>query len=152
MWVIVGAWRVTVWVCSEAHLAFCKKKGQRKSTTGLTLCLYNSFLPLHSIPFFHFFNFSNPSNYSIPFYFFSTIFFNFPNPYTISLNLNHSYYLKISKVKPFLHHFYKPFSNYSKPFSNSFFHTKKWSKMAKMTKPNKRYNMKNSSKCTIFDN
>ena len=36
------------------------------------------------------------------------LFFNFPNPYTISLNLNHSYHLEISKVKPFLHYFSKP--------------------------------------------
>ena len=88
-------------------------------------------------PFFIFFNFSNPSNYSIPFHFFSTIFFNFSNPYTISLNLNHSHYLKISKVKPFLHHFYKSFSNHSKPFSNSFFPSQKWDGMVLMTPPNK---------------
>ena len=110
-----------------------------------TSCLGNQFLPFHSISIFHFFNYSIPfhffSNYSIPFYFFSTIFFNFPNPYTISLNLNHSYHLEISKVKPFLHHFYKPFSNYSKPFLKPFFpshfHPNKWDGMAKMAKPNK---------------
>ena len=93
-------------------------------------------IPFHSI----FFNFSNPLNYSIPFHFLSTTFFNFPNPYTISLNLNHSYYLKISKVKSFLHHFYKPFSNNSKPFLKPFFpshfHPNKWDGMAKMAKPN----------------
>ena len=74
-------------------------------------------IPFHSIPIFHFFQLFKSFKlfYSIPF------FFNFPNPYTISLNLNHSYYLKISKVKPFLHHFYKSFSNYSKLFSNYFF-------------------------------
>ena len=44
---------------------------------------------------------SNPTNHSIPFHFFSTLFFNFPNPYTISLNLNHLYHLKIRKVKLF---------------------------------------------------
>ena len=73
----------------------------------------------HSIPFsfFIFFNFLNPSNYSIPFYFFSTVFFNFSNSYTISLNLNHSYHLEISKVKPFLHHFYKPFQIFLNHFS-----------------------------------
>ena len=90
-------------------------------------------IPLHSI-FSFFFNFPNPLNHSIPFYFFSTIFFNFPNPYAISLNLNNSYHLEINKVKPFLQHFYKPFSNYSKSFSNYFFHH---IFMAKMTTPNK---------------
>ena len=123
-----------------------------QSQKTLTICLYNPFLPSHSISIFHFFNYSISFHFffklfhsilffhffqsfkpfhSIPI--FSTIFFNFPNPYTISLNLNHSYHLEISKVKPFLHHFYKPFSNYSKSFSNSFFYTKKWSKMVKMT-------------------
>ena len=92
-----------------------------------------SLIPFHSI----FFNFSNPSNYYIPFHFFSTTFFNFPNPYTISLNLNHSYYFKINKVKSFLHHFYKPFSNNSKSFFPSHFHPNKWDGMAKMAKPNK---------------
>ena len=76
-----------------------------------TICLYNPFLPSHSILILYFFNYSIPfyffSNYSIPFHFFSTIFFNFSNLYRISLNLNHSYYLEISKVKPFLHHFSK---------------------------------------------
>ena len=100
----------------------------------------------HPIPFpffifstipFHFIFFQ-----TIPFHFifFLPFFFNFPNPYTISLNLNHSYHLEISKVKPFLHHFYKPFSNYSKPFLKPFFpshfHPNKWDGMAKMGKPN----------------
>ena len=60
------------------------------------------FYLFHSIPFFHFFQ-SSKLFYSISL--FSTIFFNFPNPYTISLNFNHLYHLKICKVKPF----YKPF-------------------------------------------
>ena len=77
----------------------------------------------HFSPFFHFFflNFPNPLNHSIPFYFFSTIFSNFSNPYTISLNLNHSYHLEISKVKPFLHHFSKSFLNHYKPFQTIFY-------------------------------
>ena len=66
--------------------------------------------------------FSNPLNRS---FFFSTIFFNFPNPYTISLNLNHLYHLEICKVKPFSKLFFKLFS---KPFSNYL----EWSKMTKM--------------------
>ena len=103
-----------------------------------SLSHFLSYLPLvcltyfsHSIsfPFFIFFNYSIPfyffSNYSISFHFFSIIFFNFPNPYIISLNLNHLYHLKICKVKPFLHHFSKSFSNHSKLFSNHFFHPKK---------------------------
>ena len=96
-------------------------------------------IPFHFI-LFQIIQLSNLTNHSIPLYFFSTIFFNFPNPYTISLNLNHSYHLEINKVKPFLHHFYKPFSNYSKPFLKPFFpshfHPNKWDGMAKMAKPN----------------
>ena len=100
----------------------------------------------HSIPFFHFFfNFPNPSNHSISFYFFQLFFFNFPNPYIISLNLNHSYYFEISKVKQFLHHFYKPFSNHSKLFSNHFLHPKKWNWMAKITSSNTRLIFVNES-------
>ena len=64
-------------------------------------------IPFHSIPLF------------------SIIFFNFPNPYTISLNLNHLYHLNICKVKPFFKLFFKPFS---KLFSNHL----EWSKMTKM--------------------
>ena len=48
--------------------------------------------------------------------FYSTFFnhfFNFPNPHTISLNLNHLYHLKICKIKlffkPFFKLFFKPF-------------------------------------------
>ena len=110
------------------------------SFTKITLCLGNPFLPFHSIPIFHFFQLMKSFKlfHSIPF--FSTIFFNFPNSYTISLNLNHSYYLKISKVKPFLHHFSKLFSNHSNYFLNHFLNYfsnhPKWSKMSKMTHPN----------------
>ena len=101
----------------------------------------------HSTHFIPFYIILNPFNFlilqTIPFHsiFFQPFFFNFPNPYTISLNLNHSYHLEISKVKPFLHHFYKPFPNYSKPFLKPFFpshfHPNKWDRMAKMAKPNK---------------
>ena len=59
--------------------------------------------------FFHFFQSSKPFH-SIPI--FSTIFFNFPNPYAISLNLNHLYHLEICKVKLFFKPFFKPFSNH----------------------------------------
>ena len=75
------------------------------------------FVPSISTIQFHsifFFNFLNPPNYSI--------FLNFPNPYTCSLNLNHSYHFKISKIKLFLHHFFKLFSNHPKSFLNYFFH------------------------------
>ena len=93
----------------------------------LTLRLDKSFSSFHSILFFYFFQSSKPFH-SISI--FSTIFFNFLNPYTISLNLNHSYYLEISKVKPFLHHFSKIFSNHSN-------HPNKWDGMGKMPTPNK---------------
>ena len=77
-------------------------------------------IPFHFILFqtIQFFNFIN---HSILFYFFSTIFFNFPNSYTIFLNLNHLHHLKIHKVKPFNIFF---FSNHSKLFSNYFSHPK----------------------------
>ena len=46
----------------------------------------------------------------IPFHFnFSTIFFNFPNPYTIPLNLNYLYHIEICKVKLFFKLFSKLF-------------------------------------------
>ena len=84
---------------------------------SITLCLAYPFYPFHFILiYFIFFNFSNLANYFISFHIFSTIFFNFPNPYTISLNLNHLYHLEINKIKSFLHYFYKLFSNYSKLF------------------------------------
>ena len=86
---------------------------------ALTLCLGYTFHPFY---FFIFFNFSILQIILFHSIFFSTIFFNFLNPYTISLNLNHSYHLEISKVKPFLHHFFKPFFT----ISNHFFHPNKW--------------------------
>ena len=89
--------------------------------------LYISLIPFHYI-FLFFSTFLILQ--TIPFHFFSIIFFNFPNPYTISLNLNHSYHLEISKIKSFLHHF-------SKLFSNHFFHPNKWDGMGKMPTPNK---------------
>ena len=89
----------------------------------------------HSIPYYSKpFHFLNSTNYSILFHFFSTFFFNFPNPYTISLNLNHLYHLKIHKVKPFNIFF---FSNHSKLFSNHFAHPKTWNRMGKIVCPNK---------------
>ena len=60
------------------------------------------------IPFFHLFQSSKPFHSIL---FFSTIFFNFPNPYTISLNLNHLYHLEICKVKLFSKPFFKLFFN-----------------------------------------
>ena len=54
----------------------------------------------------------NPTNHSIPFYFFSTFFFNFPNSYTISLNLNHLYHLEIHKIKPFNIFFFQTIPNH----------------------------------------
>ena len=69
-------------------------------------------VPFYSI-LFKTIQLSNLTNHSIPFHFFLTIFFNFSNPYTISLNLNHLYHLEIHKVKPFNIFF---FSNHSKPF------------------------------------
>ena len=70
------------------------------------------------ISFFHFFQLSLIFQI-IPFHFifFPTIFFNFSNLYTISLNLYHSYHFEIRKVKLFLHHF--------QTISNHFFHPKK---------------------------
>ena len=71
-------------------------------TKYFTLCLGKLSHPSHSIP-----SYSKSFNFlilqTIPFHsiFFSTIFFNFSNPYTISLNLNHLYHLEIHKVKPF---------------------------------------------------
>ena len=76
-------------------------------------CLSQPFSSFHSILFFHFFQSSKLFHY-IPL--FSTIFFNFPNPYTISLNLNHLYHLEICKVKLFSKSFFKPFSTIFKPF------------------------------------
>ena len=90
-------------------------------------------IPFHSI-LFQTIQLSNLTNHSSPFYFFSTTFFNFPNPYTISLNLNHLYHLEIHKVKPFNIFF---FSNHSKPFSNHFSYPKEWNGMGKMICPNK---------------
>ena len=87
-----------------------KKKKKPLRCKRVTFCLDNPFLHSILFPFFIFFNFLNHSNYSIPFYFFSIIFFNFPNSYTISLNLNHLYHLKICKVKPFSKSFFKLFS------------------------------------------
>ena len=61
----------------------------------LTLCLFTTFYPFHFILFFHFFlNFSNPLIHLILSLFFSIIF-------STSLNINHLYYIKIRKVKPF---------------------------------------------------
>ena len=54
----------------------------------------------------------NPINHFIPFHFFSTLFFNFPNPYTISLILNYLYHLKIHKVKQFNIIFFQIIPNY----------------------------------------
>ena len=84
----------------------------------LTPCLPQSFCPFHSILFFHFFQSSKPFHFIL---IFLTIFFNFSNSYTISLNLNqYLYHLKICKVKPFSKLFFKPFF---KLFSNNL----KWS-------------------------
>ena len=95
----------------------------------MSSCLGKPFHSFHSIPYY-----SKPFNFlilqSIPFHFFSTIFFNFPNPYTISLNLNHLYHLEIHKVKLFSKLFFKPFSNYLE-----------WSKMVKMISPNGGYSI-----------
>ena len=104
---------------SSSPYTFLDKNGKYGSI--FTICLFTPFHP------FYFFTFFNPSNHSIPL--FSTIFFNFPNPYTISLNLNHLYHLKIWKVKPFSKLFFKPFS---KPFSNHL----EWSKMVGIVSPN----------------
>ena len=68
-------------------------------------------IPFHS-KLFQTIQLSNPTNHSIPFHFFSTFFFNFPNPYTISLNLNHLYHLEIHKVKPFNIIFFQTIPNY----------------------------------------
>ena len=65
--------------------------------------------------------------------FHSIFFFNFSNPYIISLNLNHSYHLEIRKIKSFLYYFSKPFQI----ISNHFFHPKNWDRMGKMVTPNK---------------
>ena len=86
------------------------------------LCLFIPFYSFYFIPFFHFFQSSKPFHSII---LFSTIFFNFLNPYTIFLNLNHLYHLKIYKVKPFFKLFSKLFSNYLK-----------WSKIIRMISPN----------------
>ena len=77
----------------------------RQSALSLTKSvsrLGKSFSSFHSILFFHLFQ-SFKLFRSI--LFFSTIFFNFLNPYTISLNLNHLYHLEICKVKPFSNYF-----------------------------------------------
>ena len=101
----------------------CKKRGnilisilkKRKKYTSYLQRNYFRSIPVcpihsnHSILFFHFFQSSKPF-YSIPI--FSTIFFNFLNPYTISLNLNHLYHLEICKVKLFFKPFFKLFSNH----------------------------------------
>ena len=84
-------------------------------------------IPSHPIPF-HFFNLPN---HSIPFYFFQPFFFNFPNSYTISLNLNHLYHLKIHKVKPFYLNFFSHFPNYFQTILE-------WSKMSKIVFPNEK--------------
>ena len=68
-------------------------------------------IPFHSI-LFQTIQLSNLTNHSIPFHFFSTIFFNFPNPYTISLNLNHLYHLEIHKIKPFNIFFFQTIPNH----------------------------------------
>ena len=97
--------------------------------------LGHSFHSSHSISYYSkLFHFLNSTNHFISFHFFLTFFFNFPNPYTISLNLNHLYHLEIHKVKPFNIFF---FSNHSKPFSNHFAHPKEWNGMGKMVCPNK---------------
>ena len=107
------------------HLLFCLFR-----TEGFPPRLEKPFSSFHSILFFHLFQSSKQFHF-IPL--FSTIFFNFPNPYTISLNLNHLYHLEICKVKPFFKSFFKPFS---KPFSNHL----EWSKMTKMVFPNTWFN------------
>ena len=66
------------------------------------------FIPYYFKPF----HFLNSTNHSILFHFFSTFFFNFPNPYTISLNLNHLYHLEIHKVKPYNIIFFQTIPNY----------------------------------------
>ena len=88
--------------------------------------LFETLIPFYSIqPFFPtFLILQFISFYSI---FFFNYFFNFPNPYTISLNLNHLYHFEIYKVKQFY-----SFCNY---FSNHF-DPKKWDGMGKMICPN----------------
>ena len=72
----------------------------------LILLFFSTFLPFHSILFFS--TFLIPIQF-LPFHsIFFSHFFNFPNPYTISLNLNHLYHLEICKIKP-LHNNFKPF-------------------------------------------
>ena len=106
-----------------------------RASEHLTPRLGHSSHSSHSIPYYSKpFHFLNSTNHSISFHFFSTFFFNFPNPYTISLNLNHLYHLEIHRVKPFNIFF---FSNHSKPFSNHFAHPKEWNGMGKMVCPNK---------------
>ena len=105
--------------------------------TWLSFVCLTYFNHFNSFYFFIFFNFFNFLNYFISYHFFSTIFFNFSNLYILSLNFNYSYHLEISKVKLFLHHFSKQFSNNSKSFSNYFYHPNKWDGMGKMPSPNK---------------
>ena len=81
--------------------------------TKITPCLVTLFHSFHCILFyFIFFCFSNPTIHLI----FFTHFFNFPNPYTISLNLNNLYHLEIHRVKPF----YIMFLNYFQTIQNHF--------------------------------
>ena len=71
---------------------------------------YTNFIPCLGYPFYPFHDiFSFFSTFlilqTIP-SFFQPFFSTFQIP-ILSLNLNYSYHLKISKIKPFLHHFYK---------------------------------------------
>ena len=87
--------------------------------------IQHHFFSNHSKPFSNHFDHSNKWNgmtkmvcpkwfsksfHSIPI--FSTIFFNFLNSYTISLNLNHLYHLEIRKVKPFNIIFFQTIPNH----------------------------------------
>ena len=91
-----SAWKY--WACLaslfDGQATFC--------ILGQNLFLTPFASPILTILFFHFFQSSKPFNSIL---IFLTIFFNFPNPYTISLNFNHLYHLEICKVKPF----FKPF-------------------------------------------
>ena len=89
------------------------QRRQFKMEAKTTPCLGKSSYPFHSIlNYSKPFNFLNPTNHSIPFHFFSTFFFNFPNPYTISLNFNNLYHLEIHKVKPFNIIFFQTIPNH----------------------------------------
>ena len=91
----------------SSHVALVKKIGQNV----VIFCVWqNSIYPMFGkiippIPFhsilFQTIQLFNLTNYSIPFHFFSIIFFNFPNSYIMSVNLNHLYHFEIHKVKLF---------------------------------------------------